>query len=62
MGIEIIMFDEGTGVKRVQTSEGKPVDYEILFEADMPDNDEAFDCFGNKTALPVTQLLNQEEK
>jgi hypothetical protein len=48
MGIQIIKFEEWSGIKRVQTENGEPVEYEILYESDMPDNDEAYDCWGNK--------------
>ena len=47
-GIQIIKFEEGSGIKRVQPENGEPVEYEILYESDMPDNDEAYDCWGNK--------------
>jgi len=50
MGIQIIKFEEWSGIKRVQTENGEPVEYEILYESDMPDNDESYDCWGNKVS------------
>ena len=51
--IEIIKFNLGefeefSGIKRVQNEKGEPLEYNILYEEDMPNNDEAYDCFGNK--------------
>ena len=48
MKVQIIKFDNTSNVKRVQTEDGKPVEYEVLHEEDMPDNDEAYDCWGGK--------------
>ena len=49
-GIQIIKFEEGSGIKRVQTENGEPVEYEILYESDMHDDDKAYDCWGDKVS------------
>ena len=48
MKVQVIMFDNTSNVKRVQTEDGKPIEYEVLHEEDTPDNDEAYDCWGDK--------------